>query len=417
MGTLGTGSNYDIAQGVLYSAGLPADNGAGGLVSAPSRAAIINLSLGSPTGSTALADAVAQAAAAGSLLVAAAGNDGVPTPFYPAAYPQTVSVSAVGPATTITDYSNWGSSVDIAGPGGDLDLGTHAGIWSAFWNFQTNTALLAVNQGTSMAAPHVSGVAALLLSAMPGLTAQQVRDILVSTAVDLGSPGKDPFYGHGLVDAFLALTNGQGFPSSLRAYLVDATTGGTVADFLPGGNRSFRWSGLAVGSYHVYAGLDDRGDGVTGRPGFLWGARGGTSTPIPITIQGHGTRDGSFTIGFPTEREPNNTSGAADVLAVGGYAYGFINPTGDMDVYTVRIPQSRSYAIETGGWFGMCGWGHEVDTILELFNAAGALITSNDDADFARERYCSRITITLAPGTYYLRVRGFDAGTYTVRVY
>src|SRR5206468_1970742 len=160
-----SGSFYDIAQGVLYAAGLPADDGAGGTVQATSGARIINMSLGGPSGTTDLANAVTAATNAGSLIVAAAGNAGTSAPNYPAAYPEVLSVSAVGPDGLLASYSSYGSTVDIAAPGGDFADGDATfGIASTVWNFTTSTASYEVFQGTSMAAPHVSGVAALILA-------------------------------------------------------------------------------------------------------------------------------------------------------------------------------------------------------------------------------------------------------------
>lgn len=416
LGITGSGTNYDIAQGILYAAGLPADNGQGGVVQT-SRAPIINLSLGGPGSSAVLLDAVTRAAQAGSLLVASAGNDGGSNPNFPAAYTQVMSVSAVGPEAVRASYSTWGNTIEVTAPGGDLSYGAKGGVWSAYWNFQSSSSLFASLQGTSMAAPHVSGVAALLLSAEPGLSAAQLRARLSGTAVDLGSPGRDDFYGHGLVNALLALTQGQGFPSVLRVHLVNGATGARLATQTPAADRAFRFPGLSPGSYMVYAGLDDRGDGVTGRPGFLWGAAGGASTPTAFAMAGHGTQDASFALGWPSERESNNTFNLADVLLVGGYAYGVINPVGDVDLFRVPIHAPGTYTFETGGWIGMCGWGVEVDTILDLFSPGGVLLTSHDDIDAPNDRFCSRITTFLNPGEHFVRVRGIGTGRYTIRVF
>src|SRR5439155_7468518 len=84
LGVAGFGTDYDVAQGVLYAAGLPADDGAGGTVQPSAGAKIINLSLGSYESDTTLHDAIISAANAGALIVAAAGNDVTPAPSYPA---------------------------------------------------------------------------------------------------------------------------------------------------------------------------------------------------------------------------------------------------------------------------------------------------------------------------------------------
>jgi subtilisin family serine protease len=357
LGVTGRGSNYDIAQGILFAAGLPADNGWGGLVST-TRAPIINMSLGGASNSLLMANAVAQAASMGSLIIAAAGNSASSAPNYPAAYAETISVSALSPNFNLAPYSNYGATIDISAPGGNTSLGDIAGVWSSVWNFQTNTATLASYQGTSMAAPHVAGVAALALSRFPGTPAGQLRQLLIGTATDYGAPGWDPIYGYGVVDALAVVTGGAGLPSTLHVHLYNAATGAHVAQVTPGGDRFFRFPGLADASYYVFAGGDDRGDGVTGRPGFIWGGRGGSSTPSSVLIDGYGVNAGSFTAGAPTEREPNSTMQSANPLMIGGYVYGQIDATGDTDWFRIQVGQPRTVTIETGGWLGMCGFGY-----------------------------------------------------------
>src|SRR5213079_2391807 len=176
LGVGGFGTSYDVAQGVLYAAGLPADNGAGGTIRASAGAKIINLSLGSPGNDTTLERAVASAIQAGALVVAAAGNDSTSQLFYPAAYPQVLAVAAVGPDAAPAPYSNYGSYVGIRAPGGNFALGDVTdGVMSTIWDFATNSPEYAWATGTSMAAPHVSGVAALVLSQSPALDPAQLR--------------------------------------------------------------------------------------------------------------------------------------------------------------------------------------------------------------------------------------------------
>lgn len=172
--------------------------GAGGTVTAPSRAQIINLSLGGPGPASAVLTAAVQAAsAAGSLLIAAAGNDGGNEPNYPAAFPEVLSVSAVGPTGGIASFSSWGSTVDIAAPGGNGAGGYTHQILSTLWDFGDNSETWDYYQGTSMAAPHVSGVAALILAKEPTLTAAQLRQRLIDYAVPAGEQGHaDPFGRH-----------------------------------------------------------------------------------------------------------------------------------------------------------------------------------------------------------------------------
>jgi len=199
IGTDGRGSHWDIARGILYAAGV-ADPA---VPTNPTPAHIVNLSLGG-SHSGLLEDAVERASAAGAVLVAAAGNEDTAAPSYPAGYPEVISVSAVNRGLRITSYSNYGTTIDLAAPGGELSWWDDTGGVLSTYRGENGEPYQS-SQGTSMAAPHVSGVAALMLSANPSLTSAELQSILETTALDLGVPGKDTFYGHGLVDAAAAV--------------------------------------------------------------------------------------------------------------------------------------------------------------------------------------------------------------------
>jgi subtilisin family serine protease len=409
----GSGSTYDIAQGLLYAAGLPADNGSGGLVQAPTAARIINMSLGTSGNSPVLADAVTAASNAGALVIASSGNDGTSELRYPAAYAEVISVSAVGPDRQLASYSSFGSTIDIAAPGGDFSDGDASfGIASTVWNFVTGSAAYGVSQGTSMAAPHVAGVAALILAANPGLTASQLRSRLINFAVDAGAAGPDNQYGAGIVNARNSLAQNMAPPRQLRARLYNALTGSVVQTVpAPGGSYSF--TGVLNGVYNVFAGQDESGDGLIGLPGRRWGAFGGTATASSINVNSTGEYPASFSIGFPSEDEPNGILVEADILSLGGYVRGTISPT-ETDFYRVLIPQAGQYTFETSAVDGACGLALEEDTILGLYDADGALIISNDDIDPSVSNFCARVTQTLAAGTYHVSVQGVFGGVYQV---
>jgi len=412
IGVGGSGSFYDIAQGILYAAGLPADNGKGGTVQAPSAARVINVSLGGPSGSSALHNAVIAATNAGSLVIAAAGNDGSTTALYPAAYPEALAVSAVGPDGQLASYSTHGSAIDIAAPGGDIAAGGGTyGVMSSVWNFVTNAPAYDSWDGTSMATPHVSGVAALLLAQNPSLTGAQLRSRLTTWAVDAGPAGPDNLYGAGIVNARNSLTQSFAPPAQLYALLYDAATGRLLAQ-VPTANGAYSFTGLDDGSYLVYGGADENGDGQVAVAGRAWGTLGGAATPTPVTVNGAGTYGASFAVAQPTELEPNNTIAQANPLAMPGTMNGTLSATSDVDVVRVLIAQSGTYTFETSAQNGACGFALEANTELALENASGIVIASNDDINGAALNYCSRITATLAPGTYYIVVSGWTAGRY-----
>jgi len=221
LGKLG-GTEYDIEQAVLYAAGLDNDSGQ----KPAQKADVINLSLGGATGSTTPPDAFVQARNAGVIIVAAAGNDSSSAYSYPASLDGVVSVSAVDINKKLAFYSNFGSTIDVAAPGGDttVDLNGDSypdGVMSTWADDSSGTPVLGYGflQGTSMASPHVAGVVALMKSVKPDLTPQMFDDYLASTdptkqlTDDLGAAGRDDSYGYGLIDALKAVqAAGAGAP-------------------------------------------------------------------------------------------------------------------------------------------------------------------------------------------------------------
>lgn len=408
LGLLG-GTFFDVAQGILYAAGLPASNGAGGFIQAPSAARIINVSLGGPCPpGTTLRDAVVAATNANALVIAAAGNSGATTPFCPAAYPEALAVSAAGPDGGLASYSNYAGTNGIAAPGGDAGGDATFFILSSTCDFTTDPCgpNYAYYAGTSQAAPHVSGVAALLLAADPSLTSAQLRARLTAYAVDAGSAGPDTWYGAGIVNARNSLTQTFAPPAQLYARLYDATTGNLVANQLTGSAGAFAFSGLAPGSYYVFAGEDENGDGLFGAPGRRWGAFGGTVTPAALAVSASAGGVAFFSIGLPTETESNNSTSSANRLVVGGYAHSVLTQGTDaVDEFRITIPQVGQYTFATSGWQGaFCRVALNVNTSLALADSTGVFVAQNNDVSPAGRNFCSSISRTLTPGDYFLIV-------------
>jgi hypothetical protein len=306
--------------------------------------------------------------------------------------------------------------VDIAAPGGDIALGDiFYGIASTQWNFRTGTPTYNLIHGTSMAAPHVSGAAALLLAQDPTLTAAQLRARLLEYAVDLGTPGPDAVFGAGLLNVRNSLAQSTSIPARLFGRVYDASTGAIVRE-VQGSGTAFSIGGLPDGAYHVFAGFDDEGDGIIGTNGFRWGGFTGAGGALQaVQVQGAGTYPAAFSIGFGREREPNNTAAEASRLMPGGSLHGSLSSTGDTDFYMVTLP-AGTYVFETVGFEGSCGLTNNADTELLLSTATGAVVGQNDDISEAQFNYCSRITQSLSAGTYSLRVGGYSAGRYRVVV-
>jgi subtilisin family serine protease len=161
---------------------------------------IINLSFGGeqqPPGDPVLGLSVQRARGAGVLVIAAAGNDGEKTgSFYPAAYPGVLGVAAVDQSNAPARFSNYGPVVDVAAPGVKI-----TSTYNPYSPENTTNALYGYFTGTSFAAPHVAGVAALLEAKNPELTPERITDRIQIRAKDMGAHDKDDHFGHGLLDA------------------------------------------------------------------------------------------------------------------------------------------------------------------------------------------------------------------------
>ena len=207
------GTSFDVRQAVLYAAGLPS------VAPAPptKRADIINLSLGGLGYSQAEQDAYTAAREAGVIILAAAGNQASNEPNYPAAYDGVVSVSAVSIEKTLAPYSNFGNTIDVAAPGGDTrrDVdgdGYTDGVLSTGGSDSNGIEMVyPFMQGTSMAAPHVAGVAALMKAVHPALSPDDFDNLLAAGTIteDLGESGYDRQFGHGLIDARAAVAEAR----------------------------------------------------------------------------------------------------------------------------------------------------------------------------------------------------------------
>lgn len=165
---------------------------------------VINLSLHCSLPWPPIAASVSQAAAQGSLVVAAAGNEGTSVdkcPRTPARYPTAVAVAAINANRNRASSSCVGAEVELAAPGAKIVSTVPGDNYQGF-------------SGTSQASPHVAGTAALMLSVDPSLRPEETRAILASTADDLATPGPDPLTGFGLVDPVEALAEVQSAPVS-----------------------------------------------------------------------------------------------------------------------------------------------------------------------------------------------------------
>ena len=170
----GSGTLDAVAQGIREAA----DSGA----------KVISLSLGAPNGGTALQQAVQYAWNKGSVIVAAAGNAGNTKANYPAYYSEVIAVASTDQSDKKSSFSTYGSWVDVAAPGSNI-----------YSTYKGSTYQLL--SGTSMATPHVAGVAALL--ANQGYSNTQIRQIIESTSDKISGTGT--YWKNGRVNAYKAV--------------------------------------------------------------------------------------------------------------------------------------------------------------------------------------------------------------------
>lgn len=196
----GTGYMSDIISGIDWSITNKMD--------------IVNLSMGSRTNSYVLEKVVNKAYSEGILVVAAAGNDGTydgagDNVNYPAKYDSAIAVAAANTINKRASFSSTGNTVEVAAPG--------VNVVSTYLNNE-----YVYMSGTSMAAPYVSGNLALLKQAYPVLTNVELREKLKRTALDLGSAGRDTWFGYGLIQAPLQQT--ISIPTSNRSQTYETRT-------------------------------------------------------------------------------------------------------------------------------------------------------------------------------------------------
>ncbi len=290
----GRGNGYWIAEGIVYAV--------------KHGAKVINMSLGGTGLSYTEQDACQYAYDNGVTLVAAAGNDGVNTLDYPAAFPTVIPVAAVGPDNTLAYYSNYTSDV-VCAPGGAMHYQDDpSGIVSTYYATSTQSNTYAYLQGTSMAAPHVSGIVALMIS--NGITdPANIWNVIKNTATNIGSSSQ---YGYGLINAYSAVTYNGGWKPMIvlaedqNSNVVDSTWIDSDGDYS---------LTLPAGTYKIYAWQDFNGDDVV-NTGDFYGYAGynGSSSNQPQNISvGANSSINVHILVSPEVNDTNNPLGIAQV--------------------------------------------------------------------------------------------------------
>jgi len=224
---LGRGGGYssDISDAILWAAQVPVN----GVPLAPVRANVVSLSLGGawPSCPAIYANAISAAKVKGTMVVVAAGNSNMDaSQFTPANCTDAITVASTGPTGKRAYYSNYGSVVDIAAPGGDAYYGSSLSGGRVLSTWYTSPYTVPATspeqyagygymQGTSMATPHVSGVAALLYGLMPNASVDTIATYMTKLANVTTFPADSAANacttagkcGPGIIDAGKAVTN------------------------------------------------------------------------------------------------------------------------------------------------------------------------------------------------------------------
>lgn len=299
MDSSGFAAYSTIASGIKFAV----DNGA----------RVINLSIAGSDASATLQQAIDYAWSNNVVVVAAAGNAATNTPMYPAACNHVLGVSATAADDSLAYFSSYGSYVQISAPG------------TMIWTTQSDTNHpYGAWQGTSFASPVVAGVAALVISANPTLSNDQVVSLLEQSADDLGAPGYDPYFGYGRVDALRAVGLASAAPGAvvsmpqetpavvlsspasnsqfalgtsilLQAIASASTPGGAITNFAfvvdgvtvasgAGSTLTFNWTPTIAGEYSITAIVtDDQGFTATSAAAEIQVGNADTAPPT-VTI-------------------------------------------------------------------------------------------------------------------------------------
>lgn len=370
MDSFGFAAYSTIATGIGYAV----DNGA----------RVISMSIAGSVPSQALQDAINYAWSNNVVVVAAAGNSATNTPMYPAACDHVLSVSATAQDDSLAYFSSYGTYVKISAPGTAIfttqrDLNhPYGGGW----------------QGTSFATPIVAGVAALVISANPTLSNDQVASLLEQSADDIGAPGYDPDFGYGRVNAFRAVTMASQAPGAvspvpqgataavlssptpnsqyafgtsvpLQAIASASSAGGNITNLSfvvngvaiatgAGSDVTYNWTPTAAGGYSIVAvATDDQGFTATSSAATIQVGNPDTTAPTVIISSAppNGSRLPFSTVSLAGTASDNVAVQAVEIVVNNGQPQ-LANGTTSWSAQVSLAPGSNVvsvYSVDTSG--------------------------------------------------------------------
>jgi subtilisin family serine protease len=341
-------------------------------------ARVVNISYANMAGNSTVLAAADYMRSKGGLVIVSAGNAGVDEGF--AATSKVIPVSATDSNDALTSWSSWGNYVAVAAPGLNIACTLAGGGYGSCW-------------GTSMSAPLVAGTVALMMASKPSLTNTQVESLLYSTAVDLGTPGRDKQFGYGRIDAGAAVRAAAGSTSTAD------TTAPSVAIQSPG-------SGASVsGTVAVNVGASDN-IGVTKVELRVNGALVATDTASPFGF----AWDSSKVANGPSSLVAVAYDAAGNAASSAAVA---VNVANNTTVVVDTTPPVVTILNPTGGT--LIGTSLTVSASASD-NAGAAGITQSLYIDGALKATASGGSLTykwnirrLAPGLHTLRIDARDA--------
>jgi len=338
-------------------------------------ARLINISFGGTSSSSTLQSAVNYAWSRNAVIVAAAGNYGNSTPIYPAACQNVIAVAALDSKDVPASFSNFGSYVDVTGPGSMIYTAKMDGTYGYV-------------SGTSFSSPLVAGVAALVAAAKPALTNQSIVDILRTQADDLGASGYDVYNGFGRVNACKAVNAAGGLVSS------DAVAP-NASITSPG------WGSMLSGEVFVDASASDD-TGVAKVEVYIDGRLQGASNQIPARFAWDTTAsvNGTHTLKAFAYDAAGNVGGSVDVsVTVQNLVQDSVPPTAWINSPTANSTVTKSTKVYAGS-------SDDRGVVRVELYADGAYVGSSTSPS----PVFSWNTMKISKGAHTLQVVAYDGG-------